>query len=43
MSNNIQAFQNQEFGELRTIVKDGEPWFVAADVCGSGTTAILIG
>ena len=33
MSNKIQVFQNQEFGELRTVVKDGEPWFVAKDVC----------
>ena len=33
MENEIQVFQNQEFGELRTIVKDGEPWFVAKDVC----------
>jgi len=33
MSNDIQVFQNQEFGELRTIVKEGEPWFVAIDVC----------
>ena len=33
MANEIQVFQNQEFGELRTVVKNGEPWFVAADVC----------
>jgi anti-repressor protein len=33
MENKIQVFQNQEFGELRTVVKDGEPWFVAKDVC----------
>jgi Prophage antirepressor len=33
MSNEIQVFQNQEFGELRIVVKDGEPWFVAKDVC----------
>ena len=33
MENNIQVFQNQEFGELRTIVKEGEPWFAAVDVC----------
>lgn len=29
----IQVFKNEQFGEVRTIVKDGEPWFVAADVC----------
>lgn len=33
MSTDIQVFQNQEFGELRTIVKEGEPWFAAVDVC----------
>ena len=31
----LQIFKNPEFGELRTIVKDGEPWFVAADVCAA--------
>lgn len=30
---NIEIFRNREFGELRTIVKDGEPWWVAKDVC----------
>ena len=33
MENEIKIFKNQEFGQLRTIVKGGEPWFVAADVC----------
>lgn len=33
MENNLQIFKNDQFGEVRTIVKDGEPWFVAADVC----------
>ena len=33
MENKIQIFQNQEFGELRTVVKGGEPWVVAKDVC----------
>ena len=35
MENNLQVFKNPEFGELRTIVKDGEPWFAASDVCQS--------
>lgn len=26
-------FDNKEFGQIRTIEKEGEPWFVAADVC----------
>ena len=31
--NELQIFKNDNFGEVRTIVKDNEPWFVAADVC----------
>ena len=31
--NELQIFQNPQFGAIRTITKDGEPWFVAADVC----------
>lgn len=33
MANNLQVFRNDQFGEIRTIMKDGEPWFVAVDVC----------
>lgn len=33
--NGLQTFTNDNFGEVRTIVKDNEPWFVAADVCRS--------
>lgn len=29
----LQVFENPEFGEIRAIEQDGEPWFVAADVC----------
>lgn len=29
----ITAFTNTEFGEVRTMMREGEPWFVAADVC----------
>lgn len=29
---NLQIFKNSEFGEIRTITKDGEPWFVGKDV-----------
>lgn len=28
-----QIFNNPEFGQVRTVVIDDEPWFVAADVC----------
>lgn len=31
--NDLQIFQNPQFGEIRVVQKDGEPWFVAADVC----------
>ena len=31
--NNLQLFKNEQFGTIRTLVKDGEPWFVAKDVC----------
>ena len=30
---NLQVSTNTEFGEVRTMMRDGEPWFVAADVC----------
>ena len=33
--NELTVFNNEEFGEIRTITIDGEPWFVAADVCGA--------
>lgn len=33
--NELQIFTNDAFGEVRTVVKDNEPWFVAADVCKS--------
>ena len=29
---NIEVFRNAEFGEIRTIVIDGEPWFVGKDI-----------
>ena len=35
MANEVQIFESAEFGKVRTIVKDGEPWFVAVDVCDS--------
>ena len=31
--NNIQLFNNEQFGEIRCIIKDKEPWFVANDIC----------
>ena len=33
MENQIQLFKNEQFGEVRTVLQNGEPWFVAIDVC----------
>lgn len=30
--NELTVFNNEEFGEIRTITIDGEPWFVANDI-----------
>lgn len=30
--NDLQIFKNSEFGEIRTVSIDGEPWFVAKDI-----------
>ncbi len=41
---NIQIFNSPEFGKIRTIVIDGEPWFVGRDVCASlGYTDVKAG
>lgn len=31
--NEIQKFVNDSFGEIRTVIINNEPWFVAKDVC----------
>lgn len=31
--NELQIFTNPDFGEIRTVEIDGEPWFIAVDVC----------
>ena len=31
--NEMKIFENATFGQIRAMEKDGEPWFVAADVC----------
>lgn len=33
MNNHLMIFENPEFGAVRSILIDGDPWFVAADVC----------
>lgn len=30
--NQLEIFRNREFGEIRTVTVDGEPWFVGKDV-----------
>ena len=32
MNNEIQLFHNDEFGDVRTVIIEGEPWFVGKDV-----------
>ena len=33
MENQMQVFNSEQLGEVRMVLRDGEPWFVAADVC----------
>jgi prophage antirepressor-like protein len=35
MENTIKIFENEKFGKIRTIVIDGEPWFMGKDVAVS--------
>ena len=37
MTNNLQIFENPEFGKVRTVFLDGEPWMVGKDI------AIILG
>lgn len=32
MMNELQVFTNSEFGEVRVLEIEGEPWFVGKDV-----------
>ena len=32
MNNEIQLFHNDEFGDIRTVMIDGIPWFAGKDV-----------
>lgn len=32
MANELQIFENPEFGQVRAVTIDGEPWFVGKDV-----------
>ena len=33
MENKIKIFENEEFGKVRTVVKNGEPWWILKDIC----------
>ena len=33
MNMEIKIFKNSQFAEIRVMMKDGEPWFCAVDVC----------
>ena len=35
MNNQLIVFENPAFGQVRTILMDGDPWFVASDVCAA--------
>ena len=33
MADELRIFENEAFGQVRTIMIDDEPWFVASDIC----------
>lgn len=33
--NELELFENQEFGSIRVVEINGEPWFVAVDICNA--------
>lgn len=33
--NELQIFDNPEFGRIRGLMLDGDPWFVGKDVAGA--------
>lgn len=35
MKNEIEVFTSEEFGDIRTVLIDGEPWFVGRDVAAA--------
>lgn len=35
MNQIMKVFENQQFGKVRVIMQEGEPWFVASDVCNA--------
>ena len=35
LDQSLKVFEHEEFGQVRTTVLDGEPWFVLKDICDS--------
>lgn len=33
MNEVLKVFENEQFGKVRTVIIDNEPWFVAKDIC----------
>lgn len=33
--NELQIFKNPEFGQIRSLMIEGEPWFVGKDIASS--------
>ena len=33
MENQLQTFEHEQFGKIRVVIIDGNPWFVPTDVC----------
>lgn len=33
--NEIQVFESEKFGQIRSVIIDEEPWFVLKDVCNA--------
>jgi prophage antirepressor-like protein len=31
--NKLQEFSKEEFGQIRTVILNGDPWFIAKDIC----------
>ena len=33
MDSMIKIFENEKFGKIRTLIINGDPWFILADIC----------
>ena len=40
--NDIKIFNNEEFGDIRTVTIDGDPWFVGKLFLSLAKQAVLI-